>query len=410
MLWIGWLTANTTMWIHEATSAWVMTALTDSALMVAMVATAASLPVFLLSLPAGALADIVNRRKYYALTQLLTAAVALVLCGLSATDTLTPPLLIGLTFVNGIATAMRWPVYSAIIPSLIPRHDLPAALALNAVAMNASRIIGPLVAGTLLATAGAGYVFLFNAVLSTLTFALVLRWHPDPDASPPSGERLGTAIRVGIQHVSQSRHLRIVVARIFLFFFQASSLTALLPLMTRQNEGHGSTTFTVLLAAMGTGALIMALNLGRLRARLRPDALIWMGVCGHALASAIAVMSPALWIALPAMVVAGMAWMGTANTLTVAAQLALPGWVRARGMSIYHMALMGGGAAGAALWGYVANLVSVQASVLIAAIAGPLLLLLTMRCKTASVDEHLSPIVPKGSVGENSFNRTSSKD
>lgn len=399
MLWLAWLAANITMWMNDVAAAWLMTTLTDSAVMVALVQAASTLPVFVLGLPSGALADIVDRRRYFAVTQLWVASIAVVLCGLALADMLSAPLLLALTFANGIGMAMRWPVFAAIVPEIVPRPDLPAALALNGVAMNMSRVIGPVVAGALLAGAGSHFVFLLNAVLSIVAFALILRWRTQRKVSALPGERFVGAMRVGLQHVMQSPRMRNVMVRIFLFFLQTTSLTALLPLVARGSHGGGAGTFTLLLAAMGCGAIVAALSMSRVRAHVGRDQFVHLGTVVHALTAVAVVLAPTLWIAVPAMAIAGMAWIVTANTLTVAAQMALPNWVRARGMSIYQMALMGGSAAGAALWGQVAGMTSVPTSIVSAAIAGPLVLLLTRKLSVeGGEDEDLTPARPAGLV------------
>lgn len=392
MLWMAWLAANVTMWMNEVTAAWLMTSLTDSVVMVAMVQAASTLPVFLLGLPSGALADIVDRRRYFAFTQLYVAAVAVVLAVLVVFGWLTAPLLLALTFANGIGMAMRWPVFAAIVPDIVSRSDLPAALALNGIAMNMSRVIGPIVAGGLIATAGSQYVFVLNAVLAIFAFFLILRWRSRPEPSVLPGERFFGAMRVGVQHVVQSPRMRSVLVRIFLFFLQSASLTALLPLIARDLFGGGPVAFTMLLAAMGFGAIFAALNLPRLRRRMGRDAFVRWGTWLHAAAAVVVVLSPFLWLALLAMTVAGMAWIVTANSLTVAAQMALPNWVRARGMSIYQMALMGGMASGAALWGYIAGQTSVPISVCTAAVLGSFAMLLTPRLSVGLAhDEDMRP-------------------
>lgn len=392
MLWLAWLAANVTMWMNDVAAAWLMTTLTDSAPMVALVQAASTLPVFVLGLPSGALADILDRRLYFAATQLWVASVAVVLALLSFADALTAPLLLALTFANGIGMAMRWPTFAAIVPEVVPRPHLPAALALNGVAMNMSRVIGPVVAGALLAGAGSAYVFMVNAGLAVVAFVLILRWRSQRRVSALPGERFVGAMRVGLQHVMQSPRMRNVLIRIFLFFLQSTSLTALLPLIARRSHDGGAGTFTLLLAAMGAGAIVAALSMARLRGRIGRDHFVVIGTVVHALMAMAIVFSPTLWLAVPAMMVAGMAWIATANSLTVAAQMALPNWVRARGMSIYQMALMGGSAAGAALWGQVAGLTSVPTSIACAAIGGPLVLLLTRRLSVeGGEDDDYSP-------------------
>tara|TARA_R110001583_G_scaffold195522_2_gene375099 strand:- start:4711 stop:6351 length:1641 start_codon:yes stop_codon:yes gene_type:complete len=400
MLWMAWLAANVTMWMNDVASAWVMTTLTDSVFMVAMVQAASTLPVFVLGLPSGALADIVDRRRYFAVTQLWVAATALVLSALAFADGLSAPLLLALTFANGIGMAMRWPVFAAIVPEVVPRHDLSAALALNGIAMNMSRIVGPVVAGMLLASVGSQYVFLLNALLSIIAFVIILRWRSEPKVSALPGERFFGAMRVGLQHVVQSPRMRVVLLRIFGFFLQSSALLALLPLIARKLEG-GATTFTALLAAMGAGAILTALFLPRLRRGISRDEFVAWGTGVHAVAALLVVLAPNIWLAMPASALAGMAWIATANSLTLAAQLALPNWVRARGMSIYQMALMGGSAVGAALWGYVASLTTVSVSIAIAAALGPLLLALTRHLSVGGgPDADHTPVPPAGRAPE----------
>jgi MFS family permease len=398
-LWFAWLAANLTMWMNDVAAAWLMTTLTDSAVMVALVQAASTLPVFVLGLPSGALADILDRRRYFAATQLWMASMALLLAVLSLAGLLSAPLLLVLTFANGIGLAMRWPVFAAIVPDVVPRHELSQALALNGVSMNMSRVIGPVVAGALLAGAGSAFVFLINAVLAVTAFVLIIRWRSQQRVSALPGERFVGAMRVGLQHVMQSPRMRNVLVRIFLYFFQSTALLALLPLVARGVHGGGAGTYTLLLGSMGVGAVAAALTVARLRDRVSRDQFVRIGTFTHALMSITVVLVPTLWVAVPAMAIAGMAWIVTANSLTLAAQMALPNWVRARGMSIYQMALMGGSAAGAALWGQVAHLSSVPAGIVAASLVGCVLLLLTWRRTVeGGEDEDLSPVPASGSA------------
>jgi MFS family permease len=370
MLWTATLTANVCMWMNDVAAAWMMTSLTTLPLMVALVQSASTLPVFLLGVPSGALADIVDRRRYFAATQVWVALTATILALAAFTDSLTAPLLLALTFANGIGLAMRWPVFAAIVPEVVPREQLSQALALNGIAMNASRVVGPIVAGALLASAGSSYVFGLNAVLSIGSCLLILRWKSEPKVSALPGERFVGAVRVGLQFVRQSLRMRAVLVRVSLFFLQSTALLALLPLEARRLEGGGAGTYTLLIASMGLGAVLAALSLPRLRGEHGPDRLVQVGTIVQAAATAVVAFATTPWLAVPAMFVNGMAWITTANSLTMAAQLALPNWVRARGMAIYQMALMGGSALGAALWGQVASLSSVRVSLLAAATIG----------------------------------------
>jgi MFS family permease len=392
MLWSTWLIANICMWMNDVAAAWLMTSLTTSPIWVALVQTASTLPVFLLGLPSGALADILDRRRYFIITQFWVAAVALLLCFAVLSDVMTPTLLLVFTFANGIGLAMRWPVFAAIVPELVPRAQLPAALALNGVSMNASRIIGPLVAGAVIASAGSAWVFILNAVLSVISAFVIMRWQREHVPSPLGRERLFSAMRVGLQFVRQSARLKAVLLRIFLFFFHSTALLALLPLVARGLEGGDAATFTLLLASMGAGAISTALFLPRLRQAFARDTVVLCGTILQSASTLIVAFAPNVYVAVAGMFLAGMAWLSTANSLSVSAQLALPDWVRARGMSIYQMAIMGGSALGAALWGKVASLGTLQLSLTIAAITGVMAMLCAYRLVVdRSIEEDLTP-------------------
>ena len=398
-LWLAWLAANMTMWMNDVAAAWLMTTLTTSPVMVALVQTASTLPVFLLGLPSGALADIVDRRRYFAFTQLWLALVALVLAALAAAGALTAELLLLLTFANGVGLAMRWPVFSAIVPEVVPREQLPQALALSGISMNLSRVVGPVVAGSMLGFASGAAVFAVNALLAAVALWLILRWRSRPRVSALPGERFLGALRVGVQHVRQSPRMRVILLRISLFFFQASALVALLPLVAR-GMGGGPAMYTLMLASMGAGAITAALLSPRWRRRFSRDAFVSWGTLVHAVASATVALGSHPVLVLPALFVAGMAWVSTANTLSVAAQLALPNWVRARGMATFQVALMGGSALGALLFGKFASLAGVPAAILAAAILGILSLVWLRRVSVEGeeVDFSPAPVMPAPGV------------
>jgi MFS family permease/quinol monooxygenase YgiN len=370
MLWLTWLMANTCMWMNDVAAAWMMTSLTTTPLWIALVQTAASLPVFLLGLPSGALADIVDRKRYYLFTQIWVAVVASVLSVAVFMGVMSPALLLALVFANGIGLAMRWPVFAAIVPEVVSRAQLPAALGLNGVSMNASRILGPLVAGALIASVGSEWVFALNAVLSLVSAVVISRWQREHTPHPLGRERLGSAIRIGMQYVGQSRHLQGVLVRISIFFFSSTALTALLPLVARGLQGGGAGTFTLLLACMGAGAIVATMFLPQMRRRLAGNELALCGAAVQSVAMLVIAFTPYIWLAVPAMLCAGAAWITTANSLSVSAQMGLPNWVRARGMSMYQMAIMGASALGAAVWGQVATVGSVQISLVAGALVG----------------------------------------
>ena len=391
MLWFTWLAANICMWMNDVAAAWLMTSLTSEPIWVALVQTAATIPVFLLGLPSGALADILDRRRYFMVTQFWLAASASALWLACVLDLITTGLLLVLTFVNGIGLAMRWPVFAAIIPEVVPRAQLPQALGLNAMAMNGSRIIGPLLAGALIAAVGTAWVFALNAALSIAAGLIIMRWRREQPPHPLGREPFLSAIRVGLQFVRQSSQLRGVLVRVFLVFFHFTGLLALLPLLA-QAMGGGAGDFTLLLVCMGLGAITVAILLPRLRQRLSAGRLLMLGTLVQAGVTAAMAVAPSLWWAAPIMYLAGMVWLANANSLSVSAQMALPDWVRARGMSVFQMGIMGGSALGAAVWGQVATVTSLQTSLLLAAASGVLAMLLTRRrLPDISIEEDLTP-------------------
>ena len=391
-LWLTWFAANTTMWMNDVAGAWLMSSLSPTPLWVALVQSASTLPVFLLGLPSGALADILDRRRFLMMTQFWVAGVATLVCITVIMGWMTPPLLLALAFCNGIGLAMRWPVFAAIVPELVPRAQLPSALALNGVSMNASRIIGPLVAGAVIASFGTAWVFALNACLSIAAGFVVMQWKREHVESPLGRERLASAMRVGVQYVWQSSRMRAVLIRIALFFLHSTALLALLPLVARSLPGGQAGTFTVLLASMGAGAVIAALQMQRIRRLLPLQTLLFAGTGLQAASMLVVAFAPNIYVAVPGMFFGGVAWISVANTLTVAAQMALPDWVRARGMSIYQMALMGSTAAGAALWGQVANHSGIHDALAIAAASSVFLMFVAQRLVAdKGIEEDLSP-------------------
>lgn len=392
MLWLVWFAANTSMWMNDVAAAWLMTSLAPTPLWVALVQAASTLPVFLLALPSGALADIVDRRRFLMLTQFWLAGIAGVICAAVLLDVMTAPLLLLLTFANGIGMAMRWPVFAAILPEVLPRPLLPQGLTLSGIAMNGSRIVGPLVAGAIIAGAGSAWVFVLNVVLSLAAAVTVMRWRREHRESPLGRERLGSAMRVGLQFVRQSKRMRGVLLRISLFFFHSTAIMALLPLLARALPGGSAGTFTVLLASMGSGAILAALFMPRLRQWLPGPRLVYGGTVVQALCAVTLSYATSLYVAVPAMMVSGMAWITAANAMSVAAQMSLPDWVRARGMSIFQMSLMGATAAGAAVWGQIATVYGIHDALIVSAISSVLLMTLAVRLTPdRGTEEDLTP-------------------
>ena len=392
-LWLVWLASNTCMWMNDVAAAWQMTTLTTSPTLIALVQTASSMPVFLLGLPSGALADIIDRRRYFMVTQFWIAGTAAMLFAVAVAGHLTAPVLLALVFANGIGLAMRWPVYAAILPEVVPRSQLGEALALNAVAVNTSRVIGPLVAGIVIASAGTEYVFALNFIVSIVAGIVVYRWKREAKPSVLPGERFIGAMRLGFQYVRESQGMKNALVRIAGFFFHSTAIFALLPLVAKRFGSGGAQTYTLLLSAMGVGAIVMATQLPRLRGRWNRDDITGVGslVTGAAIIGL--GLAPNAWVACGAMVFAGAAWILVANSVTIAAQLSLPDWIRARGMSIYQMAIMGATALGAYVWGRLAEFDSVPTSLVVGGVSMVVVSLL-IRGRTLEGTADLTPTHP----------------
>ena len=392
MLWGCWLVANICMWMNDVAAAWMMTSMNVTPIWVALVQSAATLPVFLLGLPCGALADILDRRKFLIFTQIWIAVIAVILSLLVFFGNLSPVMLIALTFCNGIGLAMRWPVFSSVVPELLPKSQMPSGLALNAVSMNTSRVVGPLLAGAIIASMGSAWVYALNAVMSVISALIMSTWKREKVANPFGREKLWSAMRVGVQFISQSAHFQGVLIRIAIFFFSSTALIALLPLVAKSLNGGDAGTFTICLACMGLGAISAAVFIPRLRMMYSRDQLITRGCILQTIAMVVIAFNHIPILTMACMCLAGAAWISTANTLSVSAQMGLPDWVRARGMSMYQMAIMGSSAFGAALWGQVATDASVPISLTLAALSGLLGTLLVNHLKPdEGLEDDLTP-------------------
>lgn len=361
-----WTLSNLSLWMWNVTASLMMVDLRVPPLWIALVQAALSGPVLLFGLPFGALADMTDRRRLLILTQTWAAALAVAVGSLAAFGHPTAVVLLVATFAFGCGVAMRLPAYGATVPGIVPRPHLASALALNAVCMNTSRIVGPLAAGIVIAQAGLPAAFLVIGVLSCVSILLVRSWQPEPAITDRRPTSLAQSILGGIGFTTESLPFRSVLLRISVFSSSACALPALLPLAALDLPGGDRSTFTLMLATMGSGAVLAMTFLQKLRARISRDKLELAFAIMHGLAIITIAASRSKPIALAAMLFAGISWIGAANSMTVHAQLILPDWVRARGMAIYQMAFMGAMAVGAAIWGQVANVASVHASLGIA--------------------------------------------
>lgn len=391
-LWLATLASNVGTWMHDIGAGWLMTTLSPSPVMVALVQTATTLPIFLLALPAGALADIIDKRRHLVRMQVFMALVAAILALVTITGIVTPWILVGLTFAMGIGTAMMMPAWSSIVPELVPRSELPAAIALNSMGINVARAIGPALAGVIISFAGSGAVFALNA-LSFVGVILVLRgWQRETAPSQLPAERWLSAMRLGLRYVRHAPGLRAAILRGMSFFLFASAAWALLPLVAKHLVNGGPQAFGILMASIGAGAVAGAFVLPGLRRLLSRDVLVagaslLYAACLFALAS-----FDRLWPLTIVMALSGMAWITVLSSLQVAAQMALPNWVRSRGLAVFMSAFMGSMAFGSLCWGKLAELLSIEQSLSLAGAGAIVAVLLSWRWKIDGMDDlDLSP-------------------
>lgn len=386
MLWFASIISNIGSWMHEVGAGWLMTSLAPTPLMVALVQAATTAPVFLLAVPAGALADIVDRRRHLIITQIWMMSMAALLGIITLAGAITAPLLLLFTFGLGIGTAMMMPAWGAIIPELIPRNQLHAAIGLNTIAMNVSRTIGPALAGLIVAAIGSGAVFVLNALSFSAVIVALRQWQRAPRQSELPAERLFGAMRAGLRYARHSPALRAVLNRGAGFFIFASAAWALLPLLVRHDLDSGPGTYGLFLACMGIGAICGALLLPRVHARVTRDHLVAGATVIYAFAMLALAHSGNVYAAGLAMFVTGLAWISVVSSLMTATQTALPGWVRARGLALFWVIFMGGMAAGSTLWGQVASWFGIPAALTLAAIGAVIGIAVTWRFRIGRHD------------------------
>ncbi|MEO1089507.1 MAG: MFS transporter [Pseudomonadota bacterium] len=369
VLWAATVISNVGTWMHDVGAGWLMTTLSPSPLMVALVQTATALPMFLFALPAGTLADLIDRRRMLLVVMALALVVALGFGLLVLAGGATPLALLIVTFAMGTMAAVAAPTWQAIVPQLVPRTKLQSAIALNSMGINISRAIGPAAAGLLIVHVGIAWPFLVNA-LSFVAVLLALVWWrppPRPESALPA-ERFFAGLRSGFRYVRSSPPLRATLARAILFFVPASAAWALLPLIARTELGGDAQLYGLMLAAVGIGAVAGALVLPRLKSWLGGDRLL-AAAC-LLVASVMAGFATVTATAIAVVVSAGLGlgWIAALSTLNVSAQTALPDWVRARGLAVFVTVFFGSMTFGSLVWGQVAAATSIPVALLASAV------------------------------------------
>jgi len=371
-IWFASLAANVGTWFQNVGGVWLMTRFTASPLLIALMQTATTLPVFLVGFPAGALADIVNRRLLLA-TQGLILVTAALLSVLTFAGLMNAPLLLGFTFVLGLGAILANPAWQAVNAELVPPDELPEAVTLSSVSYNLARAVGPALAGLIIAVAGPAAVFLLNAIAFLYVVVVLFRWHPAPHRAVLPAERLTGAMRTGVRFVQNSPEMQTVLIRTFFFIFFISGLWALLPVIVRQDLRLGAAGYGLLLGCIGVGAVLGAVVLPQIQRKIPVvDRQVIISTVVLALVMiALGYLRNLLALCLIA-IIGGTTWIMLVSSFNVAAQEAAPTWVRARALGAYLVVYQGGTALGSLLWGALAAGLGDPLAILLAALGAVL--------------------------------------
>lgn len=386
-LWIASAMSNIGTWMHDVGASWLMTEMSPSPFLIAMMQAASSLPFFMLALPAGAIADVVDRRKMLLWTQCWMMVVAVVLGILTLTHITTPWILIALTFILSVGSSMNMPVWQAITPELVPKEDMPQAVTLSGIIVNLSRSIGPALAGIVIARAGTGAVFLLNAVSFLGVIVVIYRWQRTPKPSALPTERVVGAMQAGIRYVRFSSVFQSVLVRTCAYIIFGSALFALLPLLGRQELKLDALGYGIILGFWGIGGLAGAFILPKARERFSIDQL----VAGASVLMGMMMLALAYVRNVPlicgVMLLVGIASLSVMVSLNVAAQTAVPTWVRARALAVQMLVFQGSMAVGSILWGGIAQRQGISSALANAAVGLIVCVLLTLRYRLVCAEK-----------------------
>ena len=370
ILWGANIVVALGVWMQNTGAGWLMTSLSPDPLTVSMVQAATILPVFLLALPAGAIADIVDKRLFIVGTQCWMLAAAAVLAVITYLGQTTAASLLLLTFAIGIGAAMNAPAWGSVMAEVVPRKDLAQAIALNGVGFNLARAIGPAVAGFLLLAGGPSLTFGLNAVSYLAVIVVLLTWHRRPRASALPREHFLGAMRVGMRFVRHTPIMRAAMLRSAAFFGPAAAPWAMLPLVVRQQLGLGAGTYGILLGLMGIGGVTAGLVLPQVRDRLSRGNTVFAATICACTGMAVLALSRHWLPAALGMVMFGVGWVAASSVAQGAAQLSAPSWVRSRALAIYQLAFNGAMVLGTFFWGWLGTQIGLPAALLAAAATG----------------------------------------
>jgi MFS family permease len=354
-LWAASLVSNFGGLIQSVGASWLMTSLAPTADIVALVQASTVLPIMLFSLVAGAAADVFDRRRLMLISQVLALIVSAALAVLTYLGWMTPWLLLAFTFLIGCTNALYGPPWQSSVGDLVPRHELPAAVALNSVGFNIARTAGPALGGFIVALLGSQTAFLVNAISYLGLIAVLFKWKRPIEARPIPPEGIGSAMVSGLRYVNLSPAIRRVLVRSSVFGFSASAILALMPLIARDQIKGGPTTYGLLLGAYGVGAVLSALGSTHLRARFTTDRVVNIATLSFAIASFVSAFSGLLIPTMIGMVLGGAGWVLALSNFNTSVQLSVPRWVVGRAVAVYQTLAFGSMALGSWIWGVMAH-------------------------------------------------------
>ena len=368
--------------MFDTASAWLMTGLNPSPRMVSAVQVATTLPLFLLTLPAGALSDVVDPRRLLIVAQAGVVAISIPFAAAVTAGLENPPSLLTTSFLLGIGGALAAPAWLLITPMLVPRSDLDSAIAINNAAYNVARAIGPAIAGYAIAKLSIAVPF-WCCFIGNFALLVALLWWRAPRRPKETlpAERLISAMTTGVRYVRYSREMDATIIRAAAFVPFASAYLALLPLVARDEMGNGPEVYGELMAAIGVGSMAATFALGWLKAKLGPNGMAALGTAGTIVALALFAAARQPTVALAASLIAGASWIIALTTYFVSAQVSLPEWVRGRGLALFLTAYFGALTLGSAVWGEVASLKGVPFALCTAAAGALIGMALTWRWK-----------------------------
>ena len=341
--------------MYDTTSGWLMTSLDLDPFDVSLLRVATTAPMFLITLPAGAIADIFDPRRLILVVSCAIVVLMTIFGATVAFDLATPVLLLGVTFLLSAAWSLNSPAWLSILPNLVPQSDLPGAIAAHGVAYNLSRTLGPVLGGLVIAKLGMSMTIWGFAAANLSVVAALLWWRgPRKQKEPLPAERLGAAVRTGLRHVANNRLLRATLIRTLAIYPFTAAYWGLLPLIARRTGG-GAEHYGLLLSAISAGAILGSVGQRIVRERISLDSGVVLGTLGAAAALVLFGMAQELWVALSASILAGAAWLTVLTNLYLAAQNVLPAWVRGRGLAAFLTVIFGAMTIGSAFWGEVAS-------------------------------------------------------